>query len=199
MVSWWASKGSSGQREVWESRDSSPHFQVSVLGSQHRPHPPTAHCRPAFAIAFLALTPHTLLAEKMLPVSRDTFLSLLFVVQGVGSKFCLHLNVTQTCPKVSFYPKHRKQKEKKSNCLLSSFLIQYHKYLLSTFYESVTYYYQNQCLKITSTGGLPAAVQWLRLRSSTARDMVLIPGQEIKIPQVAQCGQKEKCQHWISL
>ncbi|XP_044796795.2 SUN domain-containing protein 2 isoform X4 [Bubalus bubalis] len=28
VVSWWASKGSIGQREVWESRDSSPHVQA---------------------------------------------------------------------------------------------------------------------------------------------------------------------------
>uniref|UniRef100_A0A8D1NVV1 Sad1 and UNC84 domain containing 2 n=1 Tax=Sus scrofa TaxID=9823 RepID=A0A8D1NVV1_PIG len=28
VVSWWASKGSGGQHEVWASRDSSPHFQA---------------------------------------------------------------------------------------------------------------------------------------------------------------------------
>uniref|UniRef100_F6PTU3 Sad1 and UNC84 domain containing 2 n=2 Tax=Bos taurus TaxID=9913 RepID=F6PTU3_BOVIN len=37
VVSWWASKGSIGQREVWESRDSSPHFQAEqrILSRVH--------------------------------------------------------------------------------------------------------------------------------------------------------------------
>ncbi|OWK04060.1 hypothetical protein Celaphus_00013792 [Cervus elaphus hippelaphus] len=37
VVSWWALKGSSGQREVWESRDSSPHFQAEqrILSQVH--------------------------------------------------------------------------------------------------------------------------------------------------------------------
>uniref|UniRef100_A0A8C3X199 Sad1 and UNC84 domain containing 2 n=1 Tax=Catagonus wagneri TaxID=51154 RepID=A0A8C3X199_9CETA len=37
LVSWWASKGSSGQHEVWGSRDSSPHFQAEqrILSRVH--------------------------------------------------------------------------------------------------------------------------------------------------------------------
>ena len=50
---------------------------------------------------------------------------------------------------------------------------------------SVTCYHQNQGLKITSTGGSPAAVKWLSLCASTAGDTGLIPGQGIKSPQAA--------------
>uniref|UniRef100_A0A8D0V9T5 Sad1 and UNC84 domain containing 2 n=1 Tax=Sus scrofa TaxID=9823 RepID=A0A8D0V9T5_PIG len=37
VVSWWASKGSGGQHEVWASRDSSPHFQAEqrILSRVH--------------------------------------------------------------------------------------------------------------------------------------------------------------------
>ncbi|XP_074231655.1 SUN domain-containing protein 2 isoform X1 [Camelus bactrianus] len=37
LVSWWAAKGSSGQHEVWGSRDSSPHFQAEqrILSRVH--------------------------------------------------------------------------------------------------------------------------------------------------------------------
>jgi hypothetical protein len=32
VVSWWAAKDGRRQPEVWESRDASPHFQVSIEG-----------------------------------------------------------------------------------------------------------------------------------------------------------------------
>ena len=40
--------------------------------------------------------------------------------------------------------------------------------------------------------GNSPAVQWLGLHTSPAKDLSLIPGQETKISQVTQHGQKKK-------
>ena len=39
--------------------------------------------------------------------------------------------------------------------------------------------------------GVSLAVQWLKLRASTARDTGSIPGQGTKIPQTTECGQNK--------
>ena len=43
--------------------------------------------------------------------------------------------------------------------------------------------------------GTSLAVQWLRLRASTAGDMGSTPSGGINIPHAAQCGQKNTTQH----
>ena len=46
-----------------------------------------------------------------------------------------------------------------------------------------------------SNAGTSLAVQWLRLCTSTAGGMGLIPGQGTKIPHAAPCGQKKRNSH----
>lgn len=53
VVSWWAARGS-GRQHVWESRDSSPHFQVRHFGSGRRSLP-----QPVFAVSSSTRTPVT--------------------------------------------------------------------------------------------------------------------------------------------
>ena len=45
------------------------------------------------------------------------------------------------------------------------------------------------------TTGTSLAVQWLRLRASTAGGMGLIPGQGTKIPHAARCSKNKKRHH----
>lgn len=130
VVSWWAAKGSGRQHEVWESRDSSPHFQVRNFGSGRRSLP-----QPVVVVS--TRTPDTQLKRCCPSWNTASPPSLCHSECTYLGAVCL--TMTQNCPRVSCHPeRHREQKEKesdKSSCLLCSFQHNFTDNLLSTFYE----------------------------------------------------------------
>ena len=65
--------------------------------------------------------------------------------------------------------------------------------LLYTYHTS-THQQGSGCSQIKSVQRASLAVQWLRLRTSSAGGAGSSPGQRTKIPHAAQCSQKNNCQ-----
>ena len=58
--------------------------------------------------------------------------------------------------------------------------------------SSIVYQEYNQFFFIKRKNRSSVVVQWLRLHASTVGDTSSIPGPRTKIPQAAQCSQKQK-------